>query len=476
MVDCPGFKADIKNTTPLSGNFKQIFDINHGMQFHEHVASYGSAVKIHGICGDEQVYLSDPLALHHILVKDQDLFEESHMTIQWNRLLFGYSLPGTCGAHHKRQRKMLNPVFSAKHMRSLTPLFYQITKELRDILVEKGREIEVNMSEWISNVSLEIVGQAGMGYSFEVFDKHAENEYANCIRELIPRLSSLEAYVIFLPLLVKLGPRSFRRLLVKLIPSRRIQRVKYIIDTMYRTSQIILELKKHAIAQGDETVLKQVGEGKDIISVLLRAKQNISDSHSLPETELLAHMSTLIFAAHDTTSSAMSRILHVLCLYPDAQEKLREEVKLTMSGRNELSYSDVMALPYLDAVCRETLRLYPPILSLQRTALQESVIPLMYPVKGPDGSIINEIPIAKNQGIIVGILAANKNPDVWGPDVDEWKPERWIGPLPSSVYDAHCPGVYSHTLTFLGGGRSCIGFKFAELEIKNCHFSPRRET
>ncbi|TDL16039.1 cytochrome P450 [Rickenella mellea] len=452
----------------FAGNLKQFHDSNHGMEFLEQLASYGSAVKIHGICGDEQIHISDPRALHHILVKDQDIFEKSNMFIKINRLLFGYGLLATLGAHHKRQRKMLNPVFSAKHMRSLTPLVFNITKELCDALAKKasGADATVNMLDWMSRVSLELVGQAGMGYSFEVFDEQAQNEYAYCVRELVPTIFTLQTYLQFLPLLMKLGPPAFRRFLVQLVPSRRIQILKEITDTIDRTSTRILNSKKRALEQGDEALLKQVGEGKDIISVLLRANRQASETDTLPETELLAHMSTLIFAAHDTTSSALSRILHVLCLRPEAQQKLRDEVTLAMASQDELLYDDIMALPYLDAVCRETLRLYPPIPFLPRTANRDTVVPLMTPVKGPDGEMINEIPIAANQGVIVGIVAINKNRDVWGPDADEWRPERWIEPLPSSVYDAHVPGVYSHTLTFLAGGRACIGFKISELEMK----------
>ncbi|EEB89035.1 hypothetical protein MPER_12922 [Moniliophthora perniciosa FA553] len=43
---------------------------------------------------------------------------------------------------------------------------------------------------------------------------------------------------------------------------------------------------------------------------------------------------------------------------------------------------------------------------------------------------------------------------------------RVLQPLPSSVIDAHIPGVYSHLMTFIAGQRSCIGFKFSQLEMK----------
>ncbi|KAL1693533.1 hypothetical protein GGG16DRAFT_110973 [Schizophyllum commune] len=65
-----------------------------------------------------------------------------------------------------------------------------------------------------------------------------------------------------------------------------------------------------------------------------------------------------------------------------------------------------------------------------------------------------------------GYSNANRSKDMWGADALEWKPERWLAPLPQSVADAHMPGVYSNLMTFLGGGRACIGFKFAQLEMK----------
>jgi len=68
--------------------------------------------------------------------------------------------------------------------------------------------------------------------------------------------------------------------------------------------------------------------------------------------------------------------------------------------------------------------------------------------------------------VVVGAAAVNRDPVIWGPDADQWIPERWLKPLPETVFGAYLPGVYSHMMTYMGGGRSCIGFKFAEMEIK----------
>lgn len=66
----------------------------------------------------------------------------------------------------------------------------------------------------------------------------------------------------------------------------------------------------------------------------------------------------------------------------------------------------------------------------------------------------------------ISIQETNQDPEIWGPDSGEWKPERWLSPLPDSVLNARIQGVYSHLMTFIGGSKACIGFKFAEMEIK----------
>ena len=66
--------------------------------------------------------------------------------------------------------------------------------------------------------------------------------------------------------------------------------------------------------------------------------------------------STFVIAGTDTTSSALARILDLLSQHPDVQEKLRDEIRQARKNPN-ISYDDLVSLPYLDAVCRETLRL-----------------------------------------------------------------------------------------------------------------------
>lgn len=453
----------------LTGHMGQVYS-QQGWKFHADLAAnYGKVVKLDGILGDAHLYVSDTRALHNILVKDQHIFEESSHFIQQNRLIFGMGLASTLGDHHKRQRKLLNPVFSSSHMRYMMPTFYRISHQLRDVLVRmtKGCSAEVDMMDWMTRAALEIIGQGGLGYSFDSLNDKIENSYGNAAKTLWPTINSPPIMIIgqFLPWAVKVGNAAFRRAIAEAIPEKTIRQLVNIVNIMDTTAKEVFEIKKTALNKGDEAMLAQIGEGKDIMSILLKANLAASEEDSLTESELLAQMNVLIFAAMDTTSSALARILHLLSEHVEVQEKLRAELT-EAAAKGALDFDNLNGLPYLDAVCRETLRLYPPVPYVNRTTRQDVVLPLGTPITGVDGTEISKITIPRNTGIIVSIIAVNRDPGIWGPDVMEWKPERWLSTLPASVTDARIPGIYSNTLTFLGGGRSCIGFKFSQLEMK----------
>ena len=80
---------------------------------------------------------------------------------------------------------------------------------------------------------------------------------------------------------------------------------------------------------------------------------------------------------------------------------------------------------------------------LSRTT-RDSVLPLSEPIRGVDGKMMSEIAVPADTTIIVGIMACNRSRAIWGDDADEWKPERWLSPLPASVEKAHVPGVYAN--------------------------------
>lgn len=78
------------------------------------------------------------------------------------------------------------------------------------------------------------------------------------------------------------------------------------------------------------------------------------------------------------------------------------------------------------------------------SALNDIVLPFSRPIKGNDGTYMREVLVPKNTNVFVSILNSNRDPETWGDDALQWKPERWLSPLPQSVVDAEIPGVYSH--------------------------------
>ncbi|KAH9890480.1 cytochrome P450 [Cubamyces lactineus] len=368
---------------------------------------------------------------------------------------------------------MLNPLFSAKHLREMTPMFNTIAHRLLDAIssrVEKGSR-EVDVLGWMGRAALELIGQGGLGYSFDPLTEDKADDFADSIKAFFPVSSQVPAFIHqLLPWLVRIGPPSFRRKMVEMAPFGAVQRLKQISDTICARSIGIIAEKKAALERGDEALKEQVGQGKDIMNVLLRANMSASAEDKLSDEEVLAQVSGLAMAAMDTTSNTLSRILHQLAINPETQEKLREElVQARDDGTDnlrDLDYDEVMELPYLDAVCRETLRRYTPIRGIFRTVRKDGILPLSTPIRGLDGSPVDAVPVTQGMLVFTDTETSNCNKDIWGEDAYEWKPERWLKPLPSAVDNAHIPGVYSHLMTFIGGSRSCIGFKFAQLEMK----------
>ena len=70
-------------------------------------------------------------------------------------------------------------------------------------------------------------------------------------------------------------------------------------------------------------------------------------------------------------------------------------------------------------------------------------MPLSEPIQGADGRPITEISVSKGTTVVIGIHGSNRNKAIWGEDAHEWKPERWLSPLPQSLMDAKVPGIYS---------------------------------
>lgn len=113
------------------------------------------------------------------------------------------------------------------------------------------------------------------------------------------------------------------------------------------------------------------------------------------------------------------------------------------------------SLPYLNGVCNETLRLYPTVPVTMRIAIRDS-------------TILGK-PIPRGTEVLISPWAINRNPKLWGPDADAFKPERWIDVGEDGTQKPNNSGGVDSNycqLTFLHGPRSCIGQNFAKAELR----------
>lgn len=116
----------------LKGHIDQLFHPQ-GWDFHmKTVAAFGTAVRLRGFLGEDVLYLTDPLGLRTILTKEHgDIYDEPPMIIERNKLLWGPGLSSSTGAAHKKQRRVLNAVFSVQRMRMIMPILWDVTRRVR---------------------------------------------------------------------------------------------------------------------------------------------------------------------------------------------------------------------------------------------------------------------------------------------------------------------------------------------------------
>jgi len=251
-------------------------------------------------------------------------------------------------------------------------------------------------------------------------------------------------------------------MLLKIAPSANVGVVRTFISELEKTSKKLFASKKEAL-------LRKEGYGNDLMTRIINDYVLAADiQDGFDEEEATSHFRTLLFAATDTSSSAILRTLLLLAEHPEIQTRVRQEIMeaKSKSGRKDFPYEKLSALPWLDAVYRETLRLHPPASYVDRVALEDTVLPLAFPFAGCDGQKITEVFVPKGTALTVSIVGVNRSEAIWGPDALEWKPERWLSELPTSIRDSKMPGVYSHMLTFMDGKRHCLGYRYVQMELK----------
>ncbi|OJT02509.1 Cytochrome P450 3A12 [Trametes pubescens] len=237
-------------------------------------------------------------------------------------------------------------------------------------------------------------------------------------------------------------------------------------------TQLVKDRKAAILKEASEKHLQGIGrkdlQGHDLLTQLIRANmaQDVPKGRRLSDEDVIGQIPTFLLAGHETTGMSSTWALYSLSRYPKVQQKLREELVSVPSDTPTME--ELSALPYLDALVTETLRLHPRVAMLPRVASKDDVIPLSKPFTDRQGKVHSEIRIAKGNKIIVPIMAMHRSREIWGEDAMEFKPERWQQP-PEAI--SAIPGVWGHLLTFIGGPRAWIGYRFAIIELKAILFT-----
>ena len=173
-------------------------------------------------------------------------------------------------------------------------------------------------------------------------------------------------------------------------------------------------------------------------------------SNAFSDRNLEYQLMTILAAGHHTSACSLTATVALLCQHQAVQARLRAEIAPLLSpsaSETDDVVAKIVQLPYLQAVCRESLRLFPPVPKLQRlTTLPTTLLGYSIP---------------KHTLLVVSPWVVHRDPMHWGPDASEFRPARW---LDGGAAGGGSIGKNSF-LPFSHGPRNCIGQVFAGAEL-----------
>ena len=348
------------------------------------------------------------------------------------------------------------PAFAFRHIKELYPVFWSKSRDLVERVAEASKATvpssekqagstqdpeksaadavthapgAIEVGEWSSRATLDIIGQAGMGVDFNALgdpNNKLSAHYQNVFNLGKGSGKFWQIMGFFLPFWF-----------LKNLPVKRNQELVEAQQYIKQTCRDLIRTKRQAMAEKKA--------GVDIISVAL-------ESGGFTDEELVNQMMTFLVAGHETTSTSFIWGIFLLCRHPDVQAKLRAEIhaKLPSLQSDSITAADIDGCHYLHAVCAEIFRLWSPVTLTMRVAAQDATLAGKFLPKGTT--------------VILAPWALNTSTTGWGPDALEFKPERWLDADGSANNRGGADSNYSF-LTFLHGPRSCIGQKFAQAEF-----------
>lgn len=371
---------------------------------------YGDTFLLRSIGFPPAVILSHPQAIQEVFTADQSLFNAATSNKILRPLLGEYSLIQLDGSSHQHRRKLLMPPFHGERMRAYSQIICDITQQaIAQWSVGKPFSVRSSTQE----ISLRVILRAVFGID--------EGERFEQLRRLLSSLldsfnSPWRSSFLLLKFLQQdLGPWS---------PWGRFLRQKQQIDALL-TAAI-----RERQAQPDSS-------REDILSLMMSARDE--QGQPMTEAELRDELMTLLFAGHETTASALAWALYWIHQQPEVYETLMTELDTLGS---ELDPTTISKLPYLNAVCCETLRIHPVVLFTFSRMLKSPLEVMGYQFEA--GTLLAPC-----------IYLVHNREDLY-PEPKRFKPERFLERQFS-------PYEY---FPFGGGNRRCLGYAFALLEMK----------
>jgi cytochrome P450 len=372
---------------------------------------YGGIARVPLMKGHVAYLVSDPDLLYELLVTNRSKYRKN---IRYRAAveLFGHGLLLNEGEAWKRQRLMSQPAFKGDYIASQVPWMVERTAEFLDgwrAAADDGRPRDVDAA--FLDLSQLLAGYYLMGPGF---GRIAERFCRAAIR-------------------VKdewpLPPRSVRQLL-------------------RRRGDGWSDGLAAAVRDIDACVYEYLAaersrdfDGAGLVKMLVdgsRAQNDEFDDRSLRDQIL-----TVFFAGHETTATSLSWIHYLLDTHKDARQKLRAEVEHVLGGRAPTN-ADLDRLVYTEQVVNEALRLYSPIHSLSRVALEDDTIGGYH--------------IPAGATIYVSLYATHRLPSLW-PYPDRFDPDRFT---PDKVEKRPRFAF----IPFAAGHRNCVGASTAIVELK----------
>ncbi|HEX2572973.1 MAG TPA: cytochrome P450 [Polyangia bacterium] len=308
------------------------------------------------------------------------------------------------GEEHRAKRKLLMPPFHGERMRAYGELITEIAASRAG---QWRAQEPIAMHRTMQEISLEVILQSVMGLS----TPEQQRPFRDAVLGVI---GALKPSFMFMPML--------RREALGLSAWARFQRRR----------QEVLELFEEELAMRRARPAAR----DDILSLLLEARQD--DGAPLTTEDLVTQMINLVVAGHETTASSLAWALEFIHRDPAVAERLTTEVRSLPSPADPEA---VARLPYLEAVCHETLRINPIAPMIGRT--------LRRPLT------LSGVSLEPGDTVGVAIIVCHRRPELY-PAPERFLPDRFLE-------RSYSPFEF---MPFGGGARRCLGAAFALYEMK----------